>query len=239
MVNFRTLLVFCLTLFTCHSYASVVINGTRVIYNEGKREVQVQLRNPGKEPYLIQSWVDDGDVKAMPADISVPFTLSPPISRIEPESGHILRLFYTGGNLPKDAESVFWLNVLAAPGKSESSQQKGENYLQFAFRTRIKLFFRPAALSELSLLKAADELTVTKVSNGLKVVNPTPYHFSFSELAVTLEGVTHKSDGEMVAPQSSQVFQFSGLKSVLKGTKVKVSYVNDYGGISHLERVVK
>lgn len=39
--------------------AGVVIGGTRVIYDEGKKDVSISVENPDNIPYLIQSWIDD------------------------------------------------------------------------------------------------------------------------------------------------------------------------------------
>ncbi|PJI52023.1 molecular chaperone EcpD, partial [Methylobacterium radiotolerans] len=49
---------------------------------------------------------------------------------------------HTGEPMPQDKESVFWLNVLEIPPKDKANQ----NLLQMAFRSRIKLFYRPAGL---------------------------------------------------------------------------------------------
>ncbi len=43
--------------------AGVIIGGTRVIYNEGNKDVSISVENPDKIPYLIQSWIDNIDEK--------------------------------------------------------------------------------------------------------------------------------------------------------------------------------
>ncbi|MEX6004594.1 molecular chaperone [Providencia vermicola] len=43
-------------------YASVIINGTRVIYNEKAKSKTVQLVNDNKWPALVQVWLDTGDL---------------------------------------------------------------------------------------------------------------------------------------------------------------------------------
>jgi hypothetical protein len=50
------------------AHASVVINGTRVIYPSDEREVTVKLSNEGSLPALVQAWLDDGDPRALPQD---------------------------------------------------------------------------------------------------------------------------------------------------------------------------
>ncbi|WP_251677901.1 fimbria/pilus periplasmic chaperone [Escherichia coli] len=64
--------------------------------------------------------------------------LPPPINRVDPGKGQTLRVTFTDLPLPTDRESVFWLNVLEIPTRYEP--KSNDNYLQVAFRTRIKLF---------------------------------------------------------------------------------------------------
>ena len=51
--------------------ASVIIDGTRVVYPQKAREVTVQLHNTGETPSLVQSWVDEGDKDATPDSLSL------------------------------------------------------------------------------------------------------------------------------------------------------------------------
>lgn len=41
--------------------ASVVLGGTRVIYDANSKEASITVRNNDKTPYLIQSWIDHFD----------------------------------------------------------------------------------------------------------------------------------------------------------------------------------
>lgn len=47
--------------------AGVVVGGTRLVYDGAKKEAALNVSNPDKTPYLIQSWVDTqegGEAKA-------------------------------------------------------------------------------------------------------------------------------------------------------------------------------
>ncbi|WP_337265083.1 MULTISPECIES: fimbria/pilus periplasmic chaperone, partial [unclassified Serratia (in: enterobacteria)] len=180
-------------LFSAQSLASVVITGTRVIYPSTAKEVSVKLNNVGPSPVLIQSWIDNGDTQAKPAAIQVPFVLTPPMNRVESGKGQTLRISYTGGALPGDKESIFWLNVLEVPAKKQAKAD--ENLLQMAFRSRIKLFYRPAGLVG-NANDAAKTVTWRAAGNGVQASNPTPYHVSFVSLNVNGEEI----EGEMLAP---------------------------------------
>src|SRR6218665_4119860 len=116
----RILLICFFLIYLCEGYASasVVIDGTRVVYPEGKSEVTVRMTNEGKDPKLVQIWIDDGDRQVSPEKISVPFVVLTPIFRMDPNKGQSARIQYTGSKqLPADKESVFWLNVLEIPAK--------------------------------------------------------------------------------------------------------------------------
>lgn len=104
--------------------ASIVVNGTRVIYPSSAREISVKMTNMGKRPLLIQSWIDDGDMTAKPENIRVPFVLSPPFNRVDAGKGQTLRISQTDPDLPEDRESVFWLNILEIPAKNPTMEEK-------------------------------------------------------------------------------------------------------------------
>jgi chaperone protein EcpD len=223
--------VFCLAavvLFSTSSLASVVISGTRVIYPSDAKEVSVKLSNVGSTPVLIQSWIDTGDSTAKPSAIRVPFVLTPPINRVEPSKGQTLRISYAGGALPMDKESVFWLNVLEVPAKNAAKAD--ENTLQMAFRSRIKLFYRPAGLAG-NANDAAKAVTWSAKGNTLQATNPTPYYVSFANVMVN----SKKVDGLMVAPRGNQIFALPANA----GNKVSGEFVNDYGAVNSFDAIIK
>lgn len=222
-----------ITVFSLGSFsaaAGVIISGTRVIYPADQKEVTVKIDNVGNSPVLVQSWIDNGDADAKPEKISVPFILTPPINRIEPKKGQTLRLSYTGAPLPANKESVFWLNVLEIPAKDKTLQS--DNQLQMAFRSRIKLFFRPDGLVG-NANDAVKALTWRATASGIEVSNPTPFHVSLVEV---VQG-GKKVDGQMVPPNGS--LTFSGLQGVRAGSQLAVSSVNDYGAVVNSSAVVK
>lgn len=222
------------------SRASVVISGTRIVYAQRDREVTVRLTNDGQIPALVQVWFDRGDPNADPAAVSVPFTLTPPMFRIDPTKGQSLRIIYTQEPLLTDRESVFWLNVLEVPPRASTP---GTNSMQLAFRSRIKLFFRPAGLAG-NAEDAPNKLQWTLVSNAagskiLRVANPTPYHVSFSSAEVTIGGITFENHtGGMVAPEASFDFPVARAQTQSPANRaqpVHFTWLNDYGASVHAQ----
>lgn len=125
------------------SEAALNLMRTRVIY-EGVTEASLMVRNDGSEPSLLQAWVDGGNEQQGPADVSTPFLVVPPMMRLGSQRGQVLRILGADlSGLPQDRESLFWLNVLGLPPKAQASQGS----VQLAYRTRIKLFYRPSGLA--------------------------------------------------------------------------------------------
>lgn len=213
------------------SQANVVITGTRVIYRQGDREVTVKLDNVGKEPALVQAWVDNGDAKSSPTTATAPFLLTPPIFRIDPAKGQTIRLIFSGEKLPTDRESVFWLNVLDIPPVPKDAES---NYVQLAIRSRIKIFYRPSKLPG-SPEESARNLRWSLLTQGkeqvLRAQNTSAYFVSMNYAAIEINGKEYRTDGGMIAPQSSADFIIKDIKTKpADNTPVKYESVNDYGG---------
>lgn len=217
--------------FSLHVQAGVIINGTRVIYPGDDSEITVQVTNNGKRPVLVQSWLDTGDSQATPDTITTPFVLTPPINRLDAGKAQSLRVAaISTTSLPKDRESLFWLNVLEIPGRP-GTDFKAENYLQLAVRSRIKFFWRPASLRE-GVTSAPKSLGWSASAQGLKVTNPTPYYISLA--TVTIGGKTTEVD--MVDPFSSRIFP--DIRSE-RGNTIKAEWIDDYGAIRSQSFTVK
>lgn len=220
--------------FSGYAHASVVINGTRVIYPGGEREVSVRLTNNGTLPSLVQSWVDSGDPKETPENSVAPFLLTPAVTRIEPGKGQTLRLMATPEQGTHEKESVFWLNVLEIP-PSPTSGKAGQNTLQMSFRTRIKIFYRPSGLNENDAAQAPTKLLWHAVQDGqnwaLECSNPTSYHVSFGNVGLTFSGHSYSTtQGGMVAPGASIRFSMAGLvQAPAESASITFETINDFG----------
>lgn len=207
--------------------AGVVISGTRVVLPARAGEATVQLHNTGSSPVLVQSWIDEGDATQTPEQSRVPFLITPPITRVEAGQGQALRILHSGGELPGDRESVFWLNVLEVPPLPE--QADSINYLQFAIRSRIKLFYRPDDLAG-SAATAPEHLVWQRAATGdVRVHNPTAYHVTITGVEAfdgeaQAGGTVLEASGTMLAPGQSQSWPVP-----LSASRVEFTTINDYG----------
>lgn len=230
----RALVLIAMLVGCTQAMASIVITGTRVVYPADKKEVTVKINNEGTKPVLVQSWIDGGDLASTPSNSSAPFVISPAVSRVDPSKGQSLRLMFTGAPLASDKESVFWLNVLEIPAKVAASDE--QNILQMAFRSRIKVFYRPAELpgSPSAAIDAVQWKVVADKRGGyaLQAFNPTAFHVSQSDLTLLAGGAKTISEPGMIAPGETHLFPLPGLKSMpAPGAEVEYSAINDYGAL--------
>jgi len=162
--------------------AAVNLDRTRIIYNASDKSVSVMLENQSKElPYLAQVWLEN----AQGEKITSPLVALPPMQRIDAGQKsqiRILQLPETAG-LPKDRESLFYFNVREVPPKSDMS-----NVMQVAIQSRVKLFFRPAELRKQLKANWQEQLQVSRLSNGLKLTNPTPFYITVGYLGKDNKG---------------------------------------------------
>ncbi|MBE7833043.1 fimbria/pilus periplasmic chaperone, partial [Yersinia pestis] len=226
------ILVLSLTISSIPAFAAMTISGTRVIFPAAEKEVSIRTNNKGVQPALVQVWVDDGKTNANINSMKLPFMVTPPVFRVEPGKGQTVRMIYNGMALPQNKESVFWFNMLEIPAvKKEGNTQ---NKLELAFRTRIKVFYRPTSLESNSAAQSA-QLKWTLVDDnqkgrGVKVVNPTPYYISFDSGSITVGAKSVEIITDMVPPFSEKMF-FPKLKLLGSTSISKMNYkiLNDYG----------
>lgn len=218
------------------AHASIVIQGSRVVFPAESKDVSVRVSNPDNKPVLLQAWVD-ASTQGLPEASKAPFALSPAVSRLDPKGMQHLRVVALPNTLPKDRESVFYLHVLGIPPKPT---ENAANYVQIALRNVIKLFYRPAGLDG-NPNDAHQDVTWTLVKRGkgvaLQAHNPTPYHVSFANFRVEIGGVSHKQvGGGMVAPKNTQVFDLDELDIHFgkRDAHLYYTYIDDWGALREM-----
>ncbi|MHC1479169.1 fimbrial biogenesis chaperone [Frateuria aurantia] len=221
-------------LLTEAGYANVIVGATRVVFPGGDKEVTLRLSNPGDNPALVEAWIDSGDLHSTPDSAEAPFLVTPPLFRMEAHREQSLRIFSTPFAFPGDRESLFWLNVLDIPPKPTGPVAAG-NYLQFAVRSRLKLFYRPATLREAATAPAhlrwsRPQLTADSAGAILLLSNPTPYYITLIQLTVVVDGHSYPGRTDMVSPFGTLRLPVEGLQAWPAST-VRIEYetVNDYG----------
>ncbi|HDS6625521.1 TPA: molecular chaperone, partial [Proteus mirabilis] len=195
--------------------------GTRVIYNEGNKNVSINVKNPDKMPYLIQSWIDDFEEKKQSK-----FTITPPLFRLNPDKENTLRIFLTEEGLPSDQESLFWLNIKTIP-----ATEKTENSLQIAFKTQMKLIYRPKSLKDVNFEEEQKKLSWSKERGKVIVYNPTPYFMNFQTIKFNGKLV---DDVSYAKPFSTKSFDINDNN---EHGLISWELINDYGANVDLSEV--
>ncbi|HHU0745928.1 TPA: fimbria/pilus periplasmic chaperone [Serratia marcescens] len=203
--------------------AAIALDRTRVIFDGGVQSVSLSVSNQNKQlPYLAQGWLEDEQGNK----IQSPLTVLPPVQRIEPgkPSQVKIQVLPAAKMLPQDRETLYYFNLREIPPKSNKP-----NSLQIALQTRIKLFYRPAAIApERNAAPWQEQLTLSKQGDKYVVNNPTPYYVTLVD-AASRKGVEGAKGFEplMVPPKGSLPLTVSA-GSV--GNSPVLTYINDYGG---------
>jgi len=260
-MSISTKLIFALTFLACafQAQASISIPGSRVVYEEARGEERMALQQMGKTPGVVQLWLDDGDAGAAADNVAAPFALTPVVSRIDPGRRQIVQIERIGQGLPQDRESLLWLNVLEiplVPGLDASAQVYQP--AREGFRARVKFFYRPKGLSS-SPAQAHQALRFSlgrTLADGrieVRVVNPTPYHITFMDVALRerddsaalAEFDSQRPEARMVAPMDELVLTlaptaaFGQASPVLMGAAVAFNIINDSGGQTQGQQVLE
>lgn len=228
---FTTLLM--LFVFSAQVNASVTMTGTRIIYNEGAKSVDVHLKNKDKFPYVVQTWFDDGNINDGPDKASsIPFVSTPAVIRIQPQAGQVIKINFTGKtSLPQDRESVFYFNFLQIPPSKTGEGTADTNKMLVMLRNRVKLFYRPAGLV-INPRRILSELKVDAAGSGKQpavvITNSQPFFVSLSNVQLANSAGKWSAKTDMIPPFSSRTFLFPGARIIANST-VTVVMINDQG----------
>ena len=223
-----TLACLCMLAALRPAHAGVIIEGTRVVYPADEREIAVRMTNARPYPVLVEAWIEQEGPDGKESR-AVPFALTPPLFRIDPTRGQTLRIFRLPHGFSEDRESLYWLNVRDIPPKAVQSD--GE--ITVAYRSRLKLFHRPAKLS-MQPHAGLKSLVWSSRGGKLHVRNPSPYYVTITSVQPDHAAEPHALTGVMVAPfAESEIALDAGAAKALH-----YEVVNDYGAAVRLPGVI-
>ncbi|EJT85635.1 pili assembly chaperone [Pseudomonas putida S11] len=158
--------------------AALTISSTRIIQPSDRQSTSIVVANPSNRAYAAQAWIN---TEADDSTTAVPLIASPALFRIDPASEQTVQFNRLPNDLPKDRESLFFFNLQEIP----QANDKPDNVLNIALRTRIKVFFRPSQLKGRPQDHLKNLTWSVQSINGkphLVVDNPSPYYFTFNQL---------------------------------------------------------
>lgn len=201
---------------TLSAQASLSADQTRYIFRGDRDAMTVMVKNNDKKrTFGGQTWVDNITEK----DTRPTFVVTPSFFKVKPGGQQTLRVIMASDSLPKDKESVYWLNLQDIPPALEGSG------LAIALRTKMKLFYRPAGL--VAGRKGAEEgmRLQSRPDGKVMLVNTTPYIYAIGSLR------DEKGKAVTVSHDVAQklLMFMPGDEVVVKGSVAKVDSLNDYG----------
>ena len=165
-----SVLLLCITL---PSYAALILSGTRYIYEEGTSRKQVTITNNSENKMGAQIWIESyDDVKGNGSYTGRPLYREPIATKIDPKKKVQVNLVNIIDDLPKDHESIYWLNVQEIPQKSDVDAPA----VVFAQRIKVKLIYRPKGLGE--RYEAEQKQLVVCDKGNVSFENATGFIFS-------------------------------------------------------------
>ncbi|AUX74129.1 fimbria/pilus periplasmic chaperone [Erwinia pyrifoliae] len=202
---------------TTHSaLASLATDQTRYIFRGDRDSLSITIMNNDKKRMFGgQAWVDN----IVEKDTRPTFVATPSFFKVKPNGQQALRIIMASDHLPRDKESIYWLNLQDIPPALEGSG------IAIALRTKLKLFYRPKALLEGR--KGAEEgISLQRQPDGkTMLVNTTPYIYAIGSLQ---DAAGKTLDVNSDTAQKLLMFM-PGDKVAVNVNVVKVNSLNDYG----------
>jgi len=200
--------------------ASVVVGGTRLVFDGTKNNAVISVENKDQNSNIVQSWLSVVDAASPAKDA---FIITPPLFRLKAREKGFVRIVRSGKMLPDDRESMFWLNIKGIPA---TEYIPDKNVVQFAINSKIKLIYRPAALKGNTPESYADKLRWGKEGASLTVKNSSPVYMNFSQVSINGKNI---SGAWFAAPFSTLKIPVRRNLSSAGKKEITWSVINDYG----------
>lgn len=206
------------------SQAALTLDVDRLVYKESEGDASLSIHSTEDRAYLIQSWLDAGD-STVKKDL--PFVVTPPLFRLAPKSENVIRVVYLGNGLPKDRESLFWLDVKGVPGLNDE-ESKAESRMVLAINNRIKFFFRPEGLKGEQGV-AMKQLHWTQSANTITAENNSPFYLVLNNIICDKESipVSVVDNNTVIPPFGNKSFKLKHTPAT--GSNVEWNALNDFG----------
>ena len=218
-MNFFKLTIISATagIYACNAIASVTIGGTRLIFDGSKSETSFSIENKDKVTNLVQSWITPADAVTPRKEAII---ITPPLFRLDVGDKNVLRIVRSGLPMPEDHESMYWLNIKGIPATED--EQPG-NSVQIAVNSRIKLIYRPKALSGTTPEQFTQNIRWAISGETLTVNNPTTYYMNFASVKINNRAIDTVT---WVSPKSTANFK---INSNIKSGTISWRLYNDFG----------
>ncbi|MBW5824431.1 molecular chaperone [Yersinia kristensenii] len=201
------------------SEAAINLDRTRIIFNSNDTSASIVLQNKSEtSPYLAQAWLEN----TAGQKVDSPLSVLPPIQRIDAGQKTLVRIVLLPDveQLATDRETLFYFNVREIPPKSEMTDA-----VQIAIQSKIKLFYRPAAIKADYKDVWQEKLQFSQQREALNIHNPTQYYVTLGHLNEDNRGNFPGFDSVMIAPFGTESIKTPGYN----GDHYSIGYMDDFG----------
>lgn len=193
------------------SQAAVVMNASRIIM-DGTPEKTVTFDNTSENPFIVQIEPDD--------DEKPDFFASPAVFKIKEKGGQTVKVKLLHTDLPRDRESLFYLNFTQIPGVKKNDN--GVSRLNIIIRSRLKIIYRPESVKAFSQ-KEAGSVSYNFRKGKLVISNHSPNVLSIRDV----------SKGKHIIAQQFTLLPGDSYSTVVKDVNfsgpLSAVMINDYG----------
>ncbi|WP_230353751.1 molecular chaperone [Lelliottia sp. WAP21] len=230
-MKLRSLTTLCLLLAgtTFAAHAAINLDRTRLVFPESDKASSLKIDNESKTlPYLALSWIEDEQGRKEDSH----FMALPPIQRLEAGASSQVRIVKQPATqqLPGNRESLFYFNLREVPPKSSSTGSE-RSVMQVAMQSRIKLFWRPKAITKKPGEETEMKMAITKTATGLSIHNPTPYYITLAWLSQNKKTMLPGFDSLMLAPFATETVSTGHYH----GESYSIGYIDDYGALKKVD----
>ncbi|WP_318492141.1 fimbrial chaperone [Photobacterium leiognathi] len=214
---------FTLCVFSKCAVSAFMLDGTRFIYEEGKKNISVVVNNKSQQTFGGQAWIEN--IESPNSDVA--FVPIPSFFKVDKDKYQLIRILKVTDSLSKEKESIFRLNVQEIPPINKSKP----NAVIIAVNTQVKLIYRPKSL--VNKRENAEKKIVLKQEGGQVLLkNPTPYYFAITALKINGHIATISKELSIklgtFAPNSTILLKGINIK---QNSPVILEAIDDYGAI--------
>lgn len=134
-----------------------------------------------------------------------------------------MRVLKINDSLPKDKESLFWVNVQEIP----KAPKEGTNSLAIALHTQVKMIYRPESLKE-GREDAEKNIKIIHEGGNTILYNNSPYYFAVINVKQNGHDVKLSEETKNKIAAFAP-FEKVSLGSKLSGKDISIVSFDDYG----------
>ncbi|EGE2291770.1 fimbrial biogenesis chaperone [Escherichia coli] len=202
---------------------------TRLVINEEQsKNAYFRFINKTEQTYLVSGAIYESFPDGTKSEKRERgFILTPPVSKSTPYTEKVLRVIRMGGKFSDNKESLFYFSSSFVPGESKIGTASGNIPLKIGYVWNMKVFYRPAEISNTRIIDCLNRITVKEQKDSLYIQNDSPLWFTIVNIKADTDAKV-KTFPMMVGPYSTTLLAVDKLP-FSKGQKLKLQFIDEDG----------